>query len=179
MALINRISRLFRADLHDILDRVEQPAVVVKQAIREMEEELHRNEHTLRLLTGEEERYQSRFNELDNSLKEIEDQLEVCFQSDNEELAKRLLKRRLENQNLQKQLTKKLRFLKESINQKKSVFDQNLGRLGEIRQKADLLVEDSPDEILYEDFVLGKENVVRDEDIEVAYLREKQKWSQS
>ena len=40
MALITRVARLFRADLHAVLDRIEEPDVLLKQAVREMEEEL-------------------------------------------------------------------------------------------------------------------------------------------
>ena len=37
MALITRISRLFTADFHAVLDRIEEPDVLLKHAIREME----------------------------------------------------------------------------------------------------------------------------------------------
>ena len=37
MALINRLSRLFKADFHAVLDQIEEPELLLKQAIREME----------------------------------------------------------------------------------------------------------------------------------------------
>ena len=40
MALITRVSRLFQADFHAVLDRIEEPEVLLRQAVREMEEEL-------------------------------------------------------------------------------------------------------------------------------------------
>ena len=40
MALINRVSRLFRADFHAVLDQIEEPELLLKQAIRDMEDEL-------------------------------------------------------------------------------------------------------------------------------------------
>ena len=49
MALITRVGRLFRADLHAVLDRVEEPEVLLRQAIREMEEELAEDRQRLRL----------------------------------------------------------------------------------------------------------------------------------
>ena len=42
MALISRVSRLFTADVHAVLDRIEEPEVLLKQAIREMEDEVRR-----------------------------------------------------------------------------------------------------------------------------------------
>ena len=38
MALMTRVARLFRADLHAVLDRIEEPEVLLRQALREMED---------------------------------------------------------------------------------------------------------------------------------------------
>ena len=51
MALINRMTRLFTADLHAVLDRLEEPDVLLKHAIREMEDELALREHRMRSST--------------------------------------------------------------------------------------------------------------------------------
>ena len=40
MTLITRITRLVKADLHSILDGLEEPEEVIKQAIRDMEEDI-------------------------------------------------------------------------------------------------------------------------------------------
>jgi phage shock protein A len=40
MALINRVARLFRADFHAVLDQIEEPELMLRQAIRDMAEEL-------------------------------------------------------------------------------------------------------------------------------------------
>jgi len=38
MALMTRITHLFKADMHAIIDSIEEPSSVLKQAIREMED---------------------------------------------------------------------------------------------------------------------------------------------
>ena len=47
MTLITRITRLFKADLHGILDGLEEPEEVIKQAIRDMEEDIATQERRL------------------------------------------------------------------------------------------------------------------------------------
>ena len=47
MALITRVSRLFQADFHAVLDRIEEPDLLLRQAVREMEEELARDEQRI------------------------------------------------------------------------------------------------------------------------------------
>ncbi len=96
MALITRMSRLFTADLHAVLDRLEEPDVLLKQAIREMEDELALREHRIRLLDHEREQCTRQAADIDRELARTAEQLDVCFDSGEEQLARTLLKRRLE-----------------------------------------------------------------------------------
>ncbi len=40
MALITRLARLFQADVHAVLDRIEEPLVLLQQAVREEDVEV-------------------------------------------------------------------------------------------------------------------------------------------
>ena len=40
MTLINRLSRLFKADVHAMLDRIEEPPLLLQQALRDMAQAL-------------------------------------------------------------------------------------------------------------------------------------------
>ncbi|RLA35148.1 MAG: hypothetical protein DRR11_01080, partial [Gammaproteobacteria bacterium] len=55
MALINRISRLFKADFHAVLDQIEEPEQLLKQAIRDMEDELATTEQSIILCAHDQE----------------------------------------------------------------------------------------------------------------------------
>ena len=68
MALITRLSRLMRADLHAVLDRVEEPEVLLRQALREMQEELARDQQRQRLLGRERDQLDARAAELEQAL---------------------------------------------------------------------------------------------------------------
>src|SRR5688572_3658387 len=100
MALINRMSRLLTADVHAVLDRIEEPDVLLKHAVREMEEELARGEQRARALAHEHEGLGERQRKAEAALQELGLQLDVCFENDNEELARRIIKRRLETERL-------------------------------------------------------------------------------
>ena len=47
MALIARVSRLFRADVNAVLDRMEEPEVLLRQALRDMQEALAQDQQVL------------------------------------------------------------------------------------------------------------------------------------
>jgi phage shock protein A len=88
MALITRVSRLLRADLHAVLDRVEEPEVLLKQAMREMEEALTRDEQRIKVLLHEHRQLLTRETDVERSLDEIAGELDVCFESGTDDLAR-------------------------------------------------------------------------------------------
>lgn len=177
MALITRVSRLFRADLHAVLDRIEEPDTLLKQALREMEEALARDEQRIKLLTHEQAQLGRRGQELEQSLSDIEEELDLCFGSGKEELARALVRRKLEAQRFQKHLDRKQESLQRTLAEAQSQLTEQRTQLEAMRQKAELLTEDR-DPARPDEGWNGPEVVLRDEDVEVAFLREKQKRSQ-
>lgn len=178
MALITRISRLFTADLHAVLDRIEEPEVLLRQAIREMEEELASNEQRIKWLEHELEQLVTREVEIAQSLIQMDEELDVCFDSGKDDLARTLIKRKLEAQRLSKGLVSKIKATEKTLESQRVSFEENRGRLESMRQKAELLTEEvrssSPgDEPVWS----ATEFSVGDDEVEVAFLREKQKRS--
>ena len=178
MALITRISRLFQADLHAVLDRVEEPDLLLRQAVREMEDDLARDEQSMKVLIHDLGELGSRETDVEQSLTELEDELEVCFQSGKDDLARVLIKRKLEGVRLQKYLAHKRNQLEQTANGLRSRLQENRTRLDSMRQKAELLAKDTASDS-DEDIWSRPDIAVRDEDVEVAFLREKQKRSRS
>ena len=178
MALITRVSRLFQADFHAVLDRIEEPGMLLRQAVREMEEELARDEQRGKVLQHEQGQLTARETELEQSLHDIEEELDVCFESGNDDLARACIKRRLEAQRFGKNLSRKRGALKETLEELNSRLRENQARLESMRQKAELLAEESAHTRPADNWTL-QDVSVRDEDVEVAFLREKQHRSRS
>ena len=70
MALINRVARLFKADFHAVLDQIEEPELLLKQAVREMEDELAESEQRIRVCTHDQEALAIRKREIDSKAHE-------------------------------------------------------------------------------------------------------------
>ncbi|ABC27833.1 hypothetical protein HCH_00945 [Hahella chejuensis KCTC 2396] len=98
MALITRLTRLFKADMHAVLDRLEEPDALLRQAIREMEEEVSQNARRLQAKEFEIQQVNGRVKEVEKSLGGLEGQLDLCFEAQNEKLARNLLRRKLEGE---------------------------------------------------------------------------------
>ena len=50
MALVSRLTRLFQSDFHAVLDRIEEPDALLRQAVRDMEDALARDEQRVKNL---------------------------------------------------------------------------------------------------------------------------------
>ncbi len=177
MALITRLARLFRADVHAVLDRIEEPDVLLRQAVRDMEEECGRDAQRAALLGREQEQLAARRAELDQGLAEAEEQLDVCLRSGNDELARPVIRRQLEAQRARRQLAFRAKALDDEQAALRRRLDDNRRRLEAMRQKAELLADDVP--LPAEERWIAPDLTVRDEEVEVVLLREKQRRAQS
>ncbi len=184
MALINRVSRLFKADFHAVLDHIEEPEQLLKQAIRDMEDDLAATEQRATLCAHDQDALSVRRSELDDTLSEIDEQLDLCFESDKDDLAKNLIRRKLEASRLLKRLNAKHVANEKYLAGQRTMLDENRSTLEGLRQKAELFAQRAPipanggsefDDIAW----MAREMTISDDEVEVAYLREKSQRSAS
>ena len=174
MALITRVSRLFQADLHAVLDRIEEPEILLRQALREMEDAHALDQQRARLARHERAQLIARGAELSQSLRETDDQLDVCFEQAKEDLARTLVKRKLETERAAKTVERKREALESSLSELEARLGENQSKLEAMRQKIELIAQTNdpgePESVWAE-----PESPVRDDEIEVAFLQERGK----
>jgi phage shock protein A len=184
MALITRISRLFKADFHAVLDQVEDPGTLLRQAIREMEDDLCAAELCQRQTHDEKDKLEVRRGELEQALGEIDEELDVCFESEEDQLARDLIKRKLQSHRLLKHLSTHLATVEKDMHLQRKSLEEKRAKLESMRQKAELFAERSPkngshrqtsDHIAWSPHELS----VSDSDVEVAFLRERKRRIES
>ena len=177
MALINRISRLFKADLHAVLDNIEEPQSLLKQSVREMEDDLACDEQNLKNLQLERMRLQTSLKEINQSLEKANDELDICFDSNNEELAHRLVRRKLESERCRNFFTRKYENFKTRITETTQRIDENRKRLQSMQQKLELFASNSQQQ--NKEYTITPTFQVNTDEVDVAFLREKQQRVQS
>ena len=178
MALTRRFLRLFQADIHGVLDRLEEPELALKQALREMVEELERAELVATRQSRESEIMDRRLAELAASKVRAEQELDLCFEAGNEALARTLLRRKLETEKLSRHLERKHQELEEELCKRREQLEKNRGLYESARQKAEVLAEENPLTPVPDDrdsLWRTREFSVRDEEVEIAMLQEQQR----
>jgi phage shock protein A len=177
MALINRVSRLFKADFHAVLDQIEEPEQILRQAVREMEDELAATQQRIAACAQEQEALGVRRQEIAAAAGEFDQQLDLCFESGKDELAKAIIRRKLEAERLLQRLDGKLEANARFLARQRKLLDENHATLDALRQKAELVVgRASPDDdgTGRADFArMARETRVGEDEVEIAFLREK------
>ena len=173
MALISRVSRLLRADLHAVLDHLEEPDVLLRQAVREMEEALAGDTARLQRLRREHEHVVGRAQDLQQVLGNIDGELDVCFEAGEHDLARSLCRRKLETEHLlevvdrrRENMIRELQALEERCRDQQLRFDS-------MRQKAELFASESVESI--DEAAPHPLSHVPGDAVEVAFLREQHK----
>lgn len=180
MALITRVSRLLRADLHAVMDHVEEPEVLLRQAVREMDAALGEDRRRTKLMEHERAQLLARERDALRSLERTAEELDVCFEAGQEDLARALLKKRLEHERWHEGLLRRQAALDETLTGVRQRMAQNQARLDAMREKMELLsaqgVQDGPGPA--EDLGL-REGGISAEEVEIAFLAEKHRRSRS
>jgi phage shock protein A len=157
--------------MHAVLDQLEEPGTVLRQAIREMDEELARQRQRRKWLSGEIESVSARAAELSGLSADLDAKLDICFTNDNDVLARRLTRKKLETGQLADQTAARRQALVRQLEELDALLEANADQLDSMQQKAALLVTEASGPAHGHD---QPRSGIDDDDVEIAFLREKQ-----
>ena len=177
MALIRRISRLFTADFNAVLDRLEEPEAMLKHAIREMDDEVLGERRSIARLEHERDTAIARKAKALEQISETDEQLDLCFAAGNDELAKTIVRRKLQLERLARSFGGQSEKLAAAIAKHRERLESNEARLTELRGKAELATASLTTEAA--NAPGSDDSVVSSADIDVAFLRERERRSRS
>ncbi|MBJ6360203.1 PspA/IM30 family protein [Paenibacillus sp. GCM10012307] len=95
MGIFKRMKDMTKASLNEMLDKLEDPVVMLNQYLRDMEAEIHEAEVTVAKQMANERRMRQRYEEAVRSTMERESKAEQAIRSGHEDLARKLLEEKL------------------------------------------------------------------------------------
>lgn len=179
MNLIKRIIRLFKADLHGLLDNLEDPEAVLKQAIREMREAIENTRTAIGMLQMQRDSMAEKEQQILGQQHDIEEQIEFCFAQNNLDLAKSRIRKKLQMALFARVLSKQKQAVCEEIKTLEQELLERQEKLQRILDQQALFAGKNPVDCSVRD---GEEDLsctesVTEEDVEIAFLRELQQRS--
>jgi phage shock protein A len=176
MALVTRLSRLFQADFHAVLDRIEEPDLQLRQAVREMQFALDQDQQRLKLLQHESVQLDKAVASTEASLDSFDEELDICLTAKKDDLARDLIRRKLVADKQMLALQQQSVSIESQRQALEAQIDEQNQQLTSMKQKLELLVNQD------ERFVSGNFNhadTIRSEEVEIALLREKERRAKS
>lgn len=95
MGIFKRMKDLTKASVNEVLDKMEDPVVMLNQYLRDMESEIHQAEVTVAKQMANERRLKQRLDEAVRSIGDRELKAEAALRAGQEELARKLLEEKL------------------------------------------------------------------------------------
>ena len=146
MAITNRVKRLLCADVHAVLDVIEEPEAILKQAIREMQEALDWKKARL---TGNEKTLlslQANQAYLEEELVKIGKDLELALEEGAEDLSRKILGRRLITEKHLDVMAKRIEQWQILCRQRTEEIETQESQLASILEKSKMFVHPSTDD---------------------------------
>ena len=125
MAIFSRVTDLLKANINDLIDRAEDPEKMVKQIIIDMEEQLQNAVQGLGSVMASEREMLKKLNEVKDESKLWEGRAKDALKSDNEELAKKAIDKKLTADT--------------SVKQYQKMYDNISSQSETLREQVDLL----------------------------------------
>jgi len=174
MPLIDRATRLFKADMHAVLDRVEDPEQVFKLAIRDMEEDIARHERSAKLARVRLGEVEAGLRETQGRIGEFDAELDLCFEQARDDLARAVVRKKLLAVAGRRRLEAEAERLGDTLGHLTATVSEQREVLAGYRQKADALCrDDGRASGCRSDEGAGAGDDIPDADIEIALLAER------
>ncbi len=144
MGIMTRFTRIFKADIHGVMDQIENKQLILKQCLREMETSLTKKQSTLNQLKTALEQIQNEARQINREKEKSEQDLKTAILKEKEDIARLLIRKRMKaDHHLEssfhqaESIEKKIHMLTENIEAQKHQYAEMQLRSESWIQKAD------------------------------------------
>lgn len=175
MSILTRMTRLFRADVHGVMDQIEDRPLLLRQCLREMTAALDDSRDQLRRMTAERAEAVRRREALDRELTAVDADIDMAIREDREKIARFLIRRHRPLKRRRESLDVHIHELDGRIGETRTEIANRERELSEIKARASAYIHEAearrrtvrPEEIFPGDEGDG----VADEEVELELIR--------
>lgn len=178
MGIMTRIARLWKADIHGVMDQLEDQGLLVRQYLREMESSLQEKETRLQHISQTDRRLKGDLDGRNAEIDKIEQDLALALRKDKDQIAKLLIRKERLQQKHCECLVKRREDIEEERHYLAQVLEEQRLRYETMKVKAESFFSRAENTIETDsDRLFGNLDNCRvdDEEIELELLRRKEK----
>lgn len=140
MSILKRISKLVTANINHMLDEAEEPEVMVKQLIRDMEESIIELRRETVRAVAREKQLAKQIHVTDDTVADLEKKASFALDKGDEDLARQLLAKKLNSEKARETLEQELTGTKELAEQLKTDLSRLEDQVQVARRKKEELI---------------------------------------
>ena len=135
MALLSRMIRLCKADLHGVMDQIENQELLLKQHLREMQAALMHKEAKLKQLCRARNKARQEYEKTEKKRQNLELDLEIALKNDKDDIGRLLIKKLKPLIGIQDDRRRHIERLSHDIKQFREIIEQQQLQYEQLQQK--------------------------------------------
>ncbi len=136
MAIIGRIVKIFKADIHGVMDRLEDQGLLLKQYLRDMEEALNCKAARLQKMKASCNQGLQDLNRYKQQMETLEHDLTMAVRKDKDDIARMLIRKMKPLENLCNELSRHVKALDEEITQFENHLQQQRFKYEQLKNRS-------------------------------------------
>jgi len=136
MGIMTRVIRIFKADVHGVMDQLEDQELLLKQHLRDMAEALSLNEVKLNKMLVSRKQVQQEYEKYRQQSQTLEQDLVVAIQKNKDEIARMLIRKIKPLDSLRDEIADRIRNLDEEISSYRDHLDQQRLQYGRLKHRS-------------------------------------------
>jgi phage shock protein A len=147
MGIMTRMLRLCKADVHGVMDQLEDKGLLLKQYLREMEASLGHKEHLVESLTRRLDQLKDQIRRHGEEMEKLERDLILALKKEKDDIARLLIRRRRALEGASRQLTQQIETLSRERSQLSETLASQRLQYETLKAKADTCCRSSADRL--------------------------------
>ncbi|MDJ0815214.1 MAG: PspA/IM30 family protein [Desulfobacterales bacterium] len=136
MSIMTRVINIFKADIHGVMDQLENQELLLKQHLRNMQAALNQKETRLNTMIAALKQTQNESNRYQHQSKVLERDLAVAIRKNTDGVARKLIRKLKPINGLIDELTGQIQTLEEEISNTRNDVDRQRLQYDQIRHKS-------------------------------------------
>lgn len=136
MGILTRAVKIFKADVHGVMDQLENRELLLKQHLREMAEALNLKEVTLNRLLASRKQAQQEYDKYQQQSQALEQDLAVAIHKNKDDIARLLIRKIKPLDGLREKIADRIKNLDEDIACRRDHLDQQRLQYGRLKHRS-------------------------------------------